>query len=61
MKSITVKVSDDLHMQLKAMSKATNDTLQDTIWYAMDSALNRDPDVYDIEVYEKELARLRNL
>jgi predicted DNA-binding protein len=59
MKTIGVKVSDELHMQLKAAAKAYGDTLSDYVFHIMLQAIEEiGGGAADMEVYHKELKRL---
>ena len=60
MKTINIKVSDEMHMKLKALAKAYGQSLSDCCWFALDGTIcNREDSSADMEIYEKELKRLK--
>ena len=62
MKIITLKVNEDLCLQLKAAAKAYDDSLNGYITITLYQAIEEiHGGSADMEIYEKELKRLRKL
>lgn len=60
MKNVKVTIEDDLYLQLKAAAKAYGETLQDYASYVLLQAIeNIGYGCGNMEVYEKELKRLK--